>query len=162
MQEEQLGRLKRLISSALLIFGLSATVASTAFATPPLPTGGVCGFSLTLAMPFADTQGSNPGTNIGLTWLGTIDFGAGTIAFNVVLQNPASPQLTTESQAHVSVPFTSAAGPIAGSYTLSFTPSSNEWQFNLTPVKDGKVLLLQAWSPVAGNQAAAGFGQCRF
>jgi len=154
------GKVRKLLVG-LAVVGSLGGISQSASAVASLPTSGVCGFAFTLQYPFAYLYGASPGTGYGLNFLGTINFGTSTISTNVLLQNPASPQATTESQANFSVPFTTAAGPIPGSYAITFTPSSNAWTMNLIPVNGGNTILLQAFSPVAGNQGAGIVGVCQ-
>ncbi len=145
-----------ILSTVSLWLGIADTTLAVA-----LPTSGVCGFAIVLRRPFDYLDGSSPGSGYGVNWLGTINFSTSTITSNVVLQNPGNAATTTESQISVSATFTKSAGPISGSTTIAFTPFSNQWTLNLIPVNDGLTILVQAYSPVAGNQDAAAVGVCR-
>jgi hypothetical protein len=149
-------RFARGFATISLILGLG----HFALAAPPLPSSGVCGFTLTLNYPFAYLYGSSPGPFV-VNWVGNVDFGAHTITANVVVQNPSTAVLTTESQGTFSEPFTVAAGPISGAYTITFSVNNAAYTFNLMPVNGGNRVLMQLFSPAAGIQEEGAVGVCR-
>jgi len=152
----------RAILGSLLLAGALGGASESAVAIAALPTSGVCGFAVSIQYPFVYIYGSSPGPGWGMNVLGTLDFGASKISANFVLQNPIGPG-TTESQVQVTAPFTAAAGPIAGSTTISFTPSGGTpLTFNLLAVNGGNTLLMQGFNPTAGSQDGGAAGVCQF
>jgi len=146
---------------ALALCCALASFAPWASAIAPMPISGECGFVLSLQYPFAYLFGSNPGTGYGMNMLGTINYSTKTISANIVLQNPAAANTTTESQSAFSVPYTVSSGPVAGSYTLTFTAAANTLTINLIPVNGGNTALLQFFNPTAGGQNAGAAGVCQ-
>ena len=127
-----------------------------------LPTKGTCGFLVNMHYPFAYLY-DDPGNGWGLDALGTIDFQTHTISINLVLQDhPDPPGSTfTESQLQITSPFTTAAGPIPGSFTITFTlPDNSPFTINLIPVNVGKTILMQGFNPNAGSQDGSITGRC--
>lgn len=88
-------------------------------------------------------QLANSGSTKGVNVLAVIDFSASTIDFNiteVTIGTPNSYGTTVETD-----PFTTAAGPLPNSYTITFTPSSSSVAINLNllPVNSGNTILVQ-------------------
>lgn len=157
------GKIRKVLGG-LAIVGSLAGLSQSASAIASIPTTGVCGFAVTNQYPFVYLYGASPGTGWGMNFLGTIDFGASKISGNIILQNPNGAG-TTESQATFSASFTTAAGPITGSYTISFVPtplSTNTMTINIIPVNGGNTVLLQGFNPTAGSQDAGSAGVCQF
>jgi hypothetical protein len=153
-------RTVRNLLGTVAILGTLAGFSQTASATASLPTSGVCGFLMSFNYPFVYLYGANPGANWGMNFIGTIDFGAKQISGNVISQNPAG-SATTETQQTFNAAFTTAAGPISGSYTMTFGSGSNTQTINLIPVNNGNTILLQYFNPNAGSQDAGAQGVCQ-
>ena len=128
---------------------------------PTLPTKGMCGFLLTMSYPFAYLHGNNPGPGWGVDALGTIDFQASTIAFNITLENPA-PLPSTQFPFTFTTTFTTSAGPIPNSSTITFSipDDPSVYTINLIAVNGGKTILMQFFSPTPGNQDGSSTGRC--
>jgi len=158
----------RLLKSARII-AVVALVCVSSFAEARgggggggLPTKGTCGFLINQSYPFAYLY-DDPGNGWGLDALGTIDFQTKTISANLILQDhPLPPGSTfTESQLVIIAPFTTAAGPIPGSFTITFNlPDNSPFTFNLIPVNKGSTILMQGFNPNAGSQDASITGRC--
>ena len=99
-------------------------------------------------------SGSTKGVNV----LAVLDFGTNTISFNVTQVTIGTPN-SYSTQTQTAVSFTSVAGPLPGSYTISFTPSgsANAISLNLLPVNGGNTVLVQGTS--GGSGALAGVCQ---
>jgi hypothetical protein len=129
---------------------------------PKLPTKGTCGFLLTFNYPFVYLF-DDPGDGWGMDALGTINFQTSTISVNIILQNHPLPSGSnfTESQLVITAPFTTVAGPIPGSFTITFAlPDNSPFTFNLIPVNKGNTILMQGFNPNAGSQDASTTGRC--
>jgi len=121
---------------------------------------GKCGFAVGFEYPFAYLY-PNPGPGWGMNQLGTINFDTHTITGNVVLQDPAGPA-SVEYQKTYKASFTKKTGPVAGSYTITFTyPGGGVQVFNLLPVNNGNTILMQGIITTAGDQDAAIAGTCQ-
>jgi hypothetical protein len=160
---------KTIVRASICALGC-AVGSEYALAQPALPTSGVCGFSSAISYPFAYLYGPSPGTGYGMNWFGTINFASQVISINAVLENPGNATNTTESQSALSnAPFLASAGPISGSYIISFnvdgtplsaTPSNNQFEINVIPVNDGNTLLMQVYATTAGDQGGNIVGEC--
>ena len=87
---------------------------------------------------------ANTGTK-GMDVLAVINFTNGTISYNVT-QATITATGVSYSASTATVSFTApVAGPISGSYTISFTPtgSSSAVTFNILPVNGGNTFLVQ-------------------
>ncbi len=100
------------------------------------------------------SAGSTKGVNV----LAVLDFSTNTISFNVTQVTIGTPN-SYATQTQTGVAFTSVAGPLPGSYTISFTPSGspNAISLNLLPVNGGNTVLVQGTS--GGSGALAGVCQ---
>lgn len=93
-------------------------------------------------------QLASPGSTKGVNVLAVLDFAASTITYNVVNVTIGSPNSYGAQTG--SVPFTTVAGPLPNSYTISFTPTgSNAISLNLLPVNSGNTILVQGTSGTA-------------
>ena len=127
-----------------------------------LPTKGTCGFVINMSYPFAYLYG-DPGDGWGMDGLGTLNFQTSTISVNLILQDHPLPpgSAFTESQLVITAPFTTTAGPIPGSSTITFTlPDNSPFAFNIVAVNGGKTFLMQGVNPTPGDQDGSVTGRC--
>ena len=102
-------------------------------------------------------QLASPGSTKGVNVLAVLDFSANTISFNVTQVTIGNPN-SYATQTQTGVAFTTAAGPLPGSYTISFTPTGSPTiNLNLLPVNGGSTVLVQGTS--GGSGALAGVCQ---
>ena len=104
-------------------------------------------------------QLASAGSTRGVNVLAVLDFSTNTISFNVTQVTINTPNNSYATQTQTGVAFTTAAGPLPGSYTISFTPtgSSTAISLNLLPVNGGSTVLVQGTS--GGSGALAGVCQ---
>ncbi|MHB8348449.1 MAG: hypothetical protein ACYDHM_15065 [Acidiferrobacterales bacterium] len=101
-------------------------------------------------------QLASPGSTKGVNVLAVLDFNTSTISFNVTQVTIGNPNTYGTSEA--STPFTTAAGPLPNSYTITFTPpSSTAINLNLLPVNSGNTILVQG----TASGASALVGVCQ-
>ena len=167
----------------LFAIGALAFASVQSYALAPLPTSGVCGFSISGSYPFTGVQTSIPGTwtTVGaattysgnsasvsgsLNMMGTVDFGSSTITINSVGQtakgscaagNCAGSPTFVNTQTMATVTFTSGASSgVSGMYVLGLSTGG---VINVLPVNGGKTLLLQQ---VTNNDMGGRIGVCQF
>lgn len=101
-------------------------------------------------------QLATPGSTKGVNVLAVLDFNTSTISFNVTQVTIGNPNSYGTSEA--STPFTTVAGPLPNSYTITFTPpSSTAINLNLLPVNSGNTILVQG----TASGASALVGVCQ-
>ena len=139
--------------------------ASSAFAHQDMPRKGTCGYIASMLYPFAYQYGPVAGPGWGLNLLATFDFEARTLNGNIVLIDPNA-HASVRRQQTISGPFTVAAGPFAGSYTVTanFTVDHDRVTFvwNVVPVNGGRTLLMQAGPGAPGSADGGMAGVCQF
>ena len=82
------------------------------------------------------------GSTKGVNLLAVINFTSSTISFNLTQVTVGTPN-SYATQAG-SAQFVTAAGPLPGSYTITFTPTgSPQVSLNLLPVNSGNTILVQ-------------------
>ncbi len=94
-------------------------------------------------------QMEGPGSTQGVNLLAVINFTTSTINFNVTQVTIGTPNsYATQSGSAI---FTTAAGPLTGSYMITFTPpGSTTLNLILLPVNSGNTMLVQGTSGNAG------------
>ncbi len=101
--------------------------------------------SLTTGAFTSNFQFDGAGSVKGVNVLAVIDFNTSTISFNVTNVTIGTPN--TYGTSAGSATFTTAAGPLPNSYTITFTPpSSSAMSLNLLPVNSGNTVLVQGTS----------------
>jgi hypothetical protein len=131
------------ITAAIGTFGIlkvSETKAATSLS-------GTCGFVINLQNTFTVIGPSVPFT---VDAMAVIDFDSNKIWFNLTKAtgdsnySPTAPSnVNYASQAYDSVPFKLDAGPVPGSYMLSFYSENISLPFFLLPVNSGNTILMQ-------------------
>ncbi len=151
----------RVLTASIAALGVFAGFTPAAWAG----LSGSCGMLTAFPHPFIDSYLAFTGTvnttngamsgNIttnstgtkGMDVLAVIDFSTDTIAYNVTQATiSATAPYVSYAAAASSVQFSApVAGPITGSYTISFTPtgSSNAVTFNILPVNGSNTFLVQ-------------------
>ena len=148
----------RVLTASIAALGVFAGFTPAAWAG----LSGSCGMLMTVPHPFMNanvtvsgsvssggtmngTASINSTTNQGVNVMAVIDFTNDSISYNVnqASYSPSSGSSYT-SQAGGTT-FSAAAGPIPGSYTISFTPTgmSTAVSFNILPVNGGNTFLVQ-------------------
>ncbi len=121
--------------------------ASNAFALT-----GTCAMLVTMPVPYGSSLPANRTFNI----LAAINFTNSTISYNEVKATYAATGTTFASANTGSVAFTTAAGPIAGSQAITFTPTGGALvTANIYPVNGNNTVLVQG-----GNDLFSGV--CQF
>ena len=95
-----------------------------------------------------------PGSTKGVNVLAVINFTSSTISYEVTqvtVGNASTSTPNSYSTQNGSASFTTAAGPLPGSYTITFTPTgSPQMNLNLLPVNSGNTILVQGTTGTAG------------
>ena len=155
----------RVLAGGLIAFG------ALAGATPAMAgLTGTCG--MVLSVPHNYTFGSlvqssgstypnfvylaSPGDTRGVNLLAVIDFTHSTLSYALTQVTAGDAATNTRNaystQSQSGVAFTSAAGPITGSYTITFTPpgAAAAMSLNVLPVNSGNTYLIQGTSGRTG------------
>lgn len=155
----------RILGSSLLALGALTLVTPDAFAGLT----GNCG--MVVAVPHTYVFGSvtgtvnstgnmngyaqlvPPGSTKGVNLLAVINFTSSTISYEVTqvtVGNASTGTSNSYSTQNGSASFTTAAGPLPGSYTITFTPTgSPQISLNLLPVNSGNTILVQGTTGTA-------------
>ncbi|BAP88433.1 uncharacterized protein E1O_13020 [Burkholderiales bacterium GJ-E10] len=154
----------RVLAGGLIAFG------ALAGATPAMAgLTGSCGMVLAVPHNYAfgyiasNSSGypnyvylANPGDTRGVNLLAVIDFTNNTLSYSLTQVTIGDASTKTpnsySSQNQSGVSFTTAAGPISGSYTITFTPNGypSAMSLNILPVNSGNTYLVQGTSGKTG------------
>lgn len=129
-------KLRHRIASTVAAFIALGSIAGTAQAA----LSGSCGIVATIPHPFLSPYS---GLAVYLDVMAVINFDNSTINYNATQMNWASTATGQFSEVSGTTSFTTATGPITGSYTISFPVGSRTLTLNLLPVNSGSTILVQ-------------------